>query len=394
MPTSPQSEKAMSVIPAQMDWLEAFCEVSDPRREQGTYHELRSLIGIAILAVLCGADDWEEIHDYGQEKETWLSQFLALPCGIPSSDTFERVFSAIDPVEFEQGFRDWVSRLVDEVSVNVVAIDGKCHRGSHDRTNKLKALHTVSAWSSEHRLVLGEVAVEDKSNEITAIPQLLEMLSLRGAVVTIDAMGAQKSIVEQIREKQADYCVALKANHSNLYRALHDWFGEAQADKGQGMDAEFTQQSETAHHRREIRKLWAVPVHVFEPHCEIGGQLEGWQDVSTVVVVERERDRQVSCSHQLQFYLSSVDADAERLASIIRSHWSIENQLHWCLDVVFKEDASRIRKGSSARNFGMLRRLALGLLKRESNHKVSLKRKRYKALLNDEYLCSILADGT
>ncbi len=390
MTPSACSEEA-AVLPNQMDWLDAFSEVSDPRREQGTYHGLRSLIGIAILAVLCGADDWEEIHDYGLEKEGWLSQFLALPCGIPSSDTFERVFSAIDPVEFEKGFRSWVARLLDDVSLDVVAIDGKSHRGSYDRSNGLAALHTVSAWSSEHHLVLGEVVVEGKSNEITAIPQLLEMLSLKGAVVTIDAMGAQKSIVKQIREKKADYCVALKANHSNLYKGLHDWLGKTQSNDWQQIEADYVEQVETAHHRDESRKLWAVPVCAFERHPQICEQLSAWQDVATVVVIERRRQTWRSGAVQIQFYLSSVEADAQRLAGIVRSHWSIENQLHWCLDVVFKEDASRIRKGSSARNFGMLRRLALGLLKRETSHKVSLKRKRYKALLNDEYLCSVLA---
>jgi len=392
MSPSTSREAAVSV-PEQMDWLDAFAEVSDPRREQGTYHALRSLIGIAILAVLCGANDWEEIHDYGLEKEDWLSQFLELPCGIPASDTFERVFSAIDAIEFERGFRTWVSQLLDEVSLNVVAIDGKSHRGSYDRSNGLAALHTVSAWSSEHRLVLGEVAVETKSNEITAIPQLLEMLNLSGAVVTIDAMGAQKTIVEQIREQKADYCVALKANHSNLYRALQDWLSKAQSNDWQGVEADSIEQTETGHHRNETRRLWAVPVSAFECDSEVHEQLEAWRDVTTVLVVERQRQTWRSGTHQFQFYLSSVEADAERLAAIVRSHWSIENQLHWCLDVVFKEDASRIRKGSSARNFGMLRRLALGLLKRETTHKVSLKRKRYKALLNDEYLCSVLAAG-
>jgi predicted transposase YbfD/YdcC len=383
------SSKLAPTPPA--DWLSCFSEISDPRREQGTYHALRSIIGIALLAVLCGANDWEAIAAYGEEKADWLGQFLDMPCGVPSADTFERVFQRIDPAAFESGFRQWVSQIIEPLGVKVVAMDGKTHRGSYDRETKLKALHTVSAWSSEHRLVLAEVAVSSKSNEITAIPQLLDLLELAGAVVTMDAMGTQKTIAQQIRTQKADYVLSLKPNHPNLYQAVDSWFKAAQAKAWQGIVHQTTASLEDGHHRHEQRQLWAVPVSQFVDDPVLLAELAQWQDCQTVVVVWRRRETWKDISTEIQFYLASLDPDAKRLMDLIRGHWSIENQLHWSLDVVFQEDQARSRKGHSPRNFGMLRRLALNLLNRETTFKASLKRKRYKALLNNNYLCSILA---
>lgn len=373
------------------DWLCCFREIADPRRAQGTYHALRSIIGIALLAVLCGANDWEAIAAYGQEKADWLETFLTLPCGPPSADTFERVFQRIDPEAFELGFRQWVAQIVAPLGVKVVALDGKTHRGTYDCERGLKALHTVSAWSSEHRLVLAEVAVSSKSNEITAIPQLLAMLTLAGAVVTMDAMGRQKSIAQQIRHQQADYVLSLKPNHPTLYKAVAQWVKVAQAQAWQGIIYQTAATLEDAHHRHEQRQLWAIPVSQFAPDPVLSVEFARWPDCQTVVVVWRRRETWQKTTTEMQFYLTSLPADAERLMLLIRSHWSIENQLHWCLDVVFQEDHARIRKGNSPRNFGRLRRLALSLLHRETTFKASLKRKRYKALLNNDYLCAILA---
>lgn len=373
------------------DWLCCFRAVSDPRRAQGTYHALRSVIGIALLAVLCGANDWEAIAAYGQEKADWLGEFLALPCGTPSADTFERVFQRIDPVAFELGFRQWVAQIVAPLGLKVVALDGKTHRGSYDGETDLKALHTVSAWSSEHRLVLAEVAVSSKSNEITAIPPLLAMLNLVGAVVTMDAMGTQKTIAQQIRAQKADYILSLKSNHPNLYNAVERWVKMAQAQAWQGIMHQTAATLEDGHHRHEQRQLWAIPVSQFATDTVLTAELARWPDCQTVVVVWRRRETWQKTTTEIQFYLTSLPPEAERLMALIRTHWSIENQLHWCLDVVFQEDQSRIRKGHSPRNFGLLRRLALSLLERETSFKASLKRKRYKALLNHDYLCTILA---
>ena len=373
------------------DWLCCFREVTDPRREQGTYHPLRSLIGIALLAVLCGADDWDAIVAYGQEKVDWLSEFLALPCGIPSADTFERVFQRIDPLSFELGFREWVRQLIQPLGIDVVSLDGKTHRGSYDRENNLKALHTVSAWSREHRLVLGEVAVSSKSNEITAIPVLLKLLTLSGAVVTMDAMGTQKTIAKQIRDQKADYLLSLKSNHPTLYEAVEAHFQAAQKKAWQGVPHQTAATIEDGHHRHDQRQLWAIPVSYLMNDPRLQAELSLWADCQTVVAVWRRRESWNQSSTEIQFYLTSLPPDANRLLSLVRTHWSIENQLHWSLDVVFGEDQSRIRKGHGPRNFGMLRRLALGLLQRETTVKGSLKRKRYKALLNNDYLCTILA---
>jgi predicted transposase YbfD/YdcC len=376
-----------------MDWMESFKDLKDPRRGQGTYHPLMSLIGIGILGVLCGSKSWNELVSYAEEKEKWLREFLELPCGIPSADTFERVFSRLDAVAFEAGFRQWVNQLLESLDVKVIAIDGKSHRGSYDRESGLKALHTVSAWSSEHRLVLGEVAVGQKSNEITAIPQLLEMLSIEGAVITMDAMGTQKEIARQIRAKKADYILSLKDNHPNLYQAVDSWVTSANAKAWQGIEHQTTASMEDGHHRHEQRQLWAIPISVLQDDPVLRTELALWQDCQTLVVVWRRRELWNKTTVETQFYLTSLPPEPTLLLKQIRSHWSIESQMHWCLDVVFGEDDSRIRKGSSSRNFGILRRLALCLLNQEKTFQASLPRKRFKALCDNRYLCSILAAG-
>jgi predicted transposase YbfD/YdcC len=376
-----------------VDWMKSFEGLKDPRREQGTYHPLKSLIGVGILAVLCGAASWDKVVSYGEEKESWLREFLELPCGIPSADTFERVFSRLDPVAFEAGFRDWINQLLESLEVKVIAIDGKSHRGSYDRGTKLKALHTVSAWSSEHRLVLGEVAVSQKSNEITAIPQLLEMLTIEGAVITMDAMGTQKEIARQIRTKKADYILSLKGNHSKLHQAVDAWVTSAKAKAWQGIEHQTTASMEDGHHRHEQRQLWAIPISVLQDDPVLQAELALWDGCQTLVVVWRRRELWNKTTVETQFYLTSLPPEPTQLLKQIRSHWSIESQMHWCLDIVFGEDDSRIRKGFSSRNFGILRRLALCLLNQEKTYKASLSRKRFKALCNERYLCSILHAG-
>ena len=381
-PTTPQPDKS---------WLSPFESLPDPRREQGTYHPLLTVIGLAILAVLCGADNCSEIRDYGVEKEPWLKGFLDLRLGLPSLSTIERVIEHLDPDAFEASFRQWVAQIIEPLGVKVVRIDGKTHRGSYDREQKLKALHSVSAWSDEHRLVLGEVAVNSKSNEITAIPVLLELLNLDGVVVTMDAMGCQKDIVKQLRKQNADYLLPLKANHENFYLGLKAWHDDLQSRNWKGVTYSSAASLEDSHGRHEQRQLWAVPVSQFADHRQLRLELAKWKDLKTIVVVWRRRRTFKSETTEVHFYLTSLDADAVRLMELIRGHWSIENQLHWCLDVVFREDACRTRKGNGPRNLGLLRRLAVSLLNQETTYKASLKRKRFRALLNNDYLCSILA---
>lgn len=372
-------------------WLEPFRELVDPRREQGSYHPLLTVVGLAVLAVICGSNNCSEIMNYGVEKESWLRGVLDLRMGIPSLSTIERVLAALAPEAFEASFHQWMAQIIKPLGVKVVRIDGKTHRGSYDRKKKLKALHSVSAWSDEHRLVLGEVAVDSKSNEITAIPVLLEFLSLEGAVVTMDAMGCQKEIVKQIREKKADYLLPLKANHGNLYEALSTWHQTMKASNWQNITYNSAASLEDGHGRHEQRQLWAIPVRELKNHPQLCQELKPWKDVQTIVVIWRRRRTFGNEVTEVHFFLTSLEADAQRLMELIRGHWSIENQLHWSLDVVFKEDACRTRIGNGPRNLGLLRRLAVSLLNQEKTYKVSLKRKRYRALLNNDYLCSVLA---
>lgn len=388
-------ESSLSGPSPQQSWLLAFEDLPDPRRAQGTYHPLLTIIGIAILAVLCGANNCSEIRDYGVEKEPWLRGFLNLRLGLPSLSTFERVIEHLNPESFEAGFRQWISQILKPLGVKVVRIDGKSHRGSYDREQQLKALHTVSAWSDEHRLVLAEVAVDCKSNEITAIPRLLELLSLEGAVVTMDAMGCQKEIVKQLREKKADYLLPLKANHENFYLALKAWHETVRINNWAGIDYRSAASLGNGHGRHEQRQLWAIPVSELMGNPQLYKELKKWKDLKTVVVIWRRRRTFNQETTEVHFYLTSLEPDALRLMELIRGHWSIENQLHWSLDITFREDSCRTRTGNGPQNLGLLKRLAISLLNQETTYKkASLKQKRYRALLNNNYLCSILANAT
>lgn len=368
-------------------WLEqSFGDIADPRVERTRAHQLLDIITIALFAVLAGADSWVAIETYGNAKRAWLETFLALPNGIPSHDTFARVFARLDPEAFEASFQQWVKAFVSSLAAEVIAIDGKTARGSYDREGGVKALQLVSAWASEHRLVLGQCAVESKSNEITAIPVLLEQLSLTGCIVSIDAMGTHSAIAQQIHQQQADYILALKDNQPTLSKQAHQWFEQFQATPGEGVDYTQHQQCEAGHHRIEARTVFQFPVaQVFT-----AAQCNDWAGLQSLVVVQSHRRLWNKDTFETRYFLSSLAADAVQFARYIRAHWGIENQLHWCLDVVFNEDASRIRKDHAPRNFSLLRRFALNLLRQDTS-KGSLAMKRYKAGLDDQFMLQILA---
>jgi predicted transposase YbfD/YdcC len=370
---------------------EHFGALEDPRVERTRAHLLIDIIAIALMGVLSGADGWVAIETYGQAKRQWLETFLALPNGIPSHDTFARVFARLAPDALEASFQMWVAGIVSTLGAQVIALDGKCVKGSYDREGGQKALQVVSAWASAHQLVLGQCAVDSKSNEITAIPLLLEQLDLSGTIVSIDAMGAQTAIAEQIQNQQADYILALKGNHPTLMKQARAWFESLDAEE-LSVDAEsdYThhQATESGHHRIESRCLWQIPSRlVFSEE-----QHRRWSGLRSLVVVRSERRLWNQDSSQVRFFLSSLDADARAFAGHIRQHWGIENQLHWCLDVVFREDASRIRSGHAPRNLSVLRRLALNLLRQEPS-KASLMMKRYRAGLDDQFMLAILSAG-
>lgn len=360
--------------------------LDDPRGKQGVLHPFISIVMIALLATIGGAKGWEDIEVYGISHERWLSSFLALPRGIPTADTYRRVFELICPRAFEQSFQGWLKTMVTDLGDHVIPIDGKTVKGSYDRSFRQSALHVVEAWSSEHRLFLGQVKVDDKSNEITAIPALLEVLDITGSIITIDAMGTQHEIARCIQRKGADYVLALKANHPTLLNQVKQWFEAAQGENFEGIEHHYDERVEAGHHRTEKRQVWAVSVH----HIEGLHKQEQWAGLQSLVMVVRTRHLSNKTTHEVMFYLSSLPPNAQVIGKAIRQHWSIENQLHWVLDVTFGEDASRIRTGHAPENIALLRRWGLNALNRETSSKRSTRQKARRASMDEAYMLTVL----
>ncbi|MGJ5672622.1 MAG: ISAs1 family transposase [Nostochopsis sp.] len=371
----------------QKSLVQHFQDIKDPRVERTKKHQLTDILVIAILAVIAGAQGWEDMENYGISKKQWLEKFLALPHGIPADDTFRRVFEFINPEELNRCFLQWVETLVTKMGGEIIPIDGKTIRGSYDRSQGKSALHIISAWSSEQRLVLGQMKVEDKSNEITAIPALLELLDITGSIITIDAMGTQTEIAKKIIDKKGDYVLALKANHPTLYNQVEEWFKKASAQQFQGIDVSYEKRVEKGHHRREIRQVWSVPVsainNLYQPRL--------WAGLQSVVMVVRVRHLWNKTTREVQFYLTSLHSNAQLIGLAIRKHWGIENQAHWTLDCTFAEDACRIRSFHSPRNFALLRRIALNALNRELTYKRSLRQKMKRTAMDNDYMIQVLS---
>lgn len=373
-------------IPEIQEQLLSYVEgIKDPRSQRTQKHKFKDIIVIALLAVIAGAEGWEDIENYGQSKLQWLQEFLELPNGIPSDDTFRRVFERIKPEELEQVLQQWMQNFLKPLVGEVVPIDGKRVRGSYDRDQGIKALNLVSAFAGEQKLVLGQIKVEDKSNEITAIPALLNLLDIQGAVITIDAMGTQAEIVQHITHHKADYILSLKKNHPTLYHQIEEQFNTLKSLKSTEM-VSFEQRIEKGHHRLEKRRIWAIPVSLFSSLH----QQEQWLGLQTIVVIERIRHLWNKVTREVQFYLSSLPPDAHLLGKFVRQHWGIENQLHWVLDVTFHEDICRIRSGHSPHNFALLRRLTLNLLRQDSTVQRSLRQKRKRAAMDNDYMTTLL----
>jgi predicted transposase YbfD/YdcC len=368
------------------DLVSHFASLKDPRIERTKRHKLLDIIIIAICGTICGADGWVEIEQFGKEKEEWLKTFLELPNGIPSHDTFGRVFAHLDPVEFERCFFEWVQSMSEKVE-GVIAIDGKTSRRSHDKTKGKKALHMVSAWSVENRLVLAQVAVDQKSNEITAIPLLLQQLSLSGCIVTIDAMGAQKKITTHIVEDDGDFVLALKNNHGKLRQGVEQVFADALAGSLTGIQPSFYETMEKGHGRIEIRRHWMIDdkdiIKYLDPKDE-------WKGLRSIGMVQSERTIGQKTSKEIRYYIISFEKKIQTFASAVRSHWEIENKLHWVLDIAFREDDSRVRTGYADHNLSVLRHIALNLLRQEKTAKVGVKAKRLKAGWGNKYLLKVL----
>lgn len=366
---------------------EHFGEIKDPRIERSKLHKLIDILVIAICAVICGADTWEDVEAFGKAKQEWIEGFLELPNGIPSHDTFNRVFNRINPEQFQACFLNWINAVSELIEAQVIAIDGKILRRSHDKGIGKAAIDMVSAWASTNQLVLGQIKVDDKSNEITAIPQLLKALEISGCIVTIDAIGCQTGIAETIIDQDADYVLSLKENQGRLYEDVKLLFDDLESDDYAFYTYDYAKTVNKGHGRIEIRECWTIS----DPEVLrfLRGS-ENWKNLKAVSRIRSQRLIGDERSIEDRYHIASI-CGAKRILRTVRSHWSIENNLHWVLDIAFDEDRHRLRKDHGPENFAVLRHIALNLLKHEKSLKRSIKGKRLVAGWNQDYLLKVLS---
>lgn len=367
--------------------LTYFADLDDPRVEKNRKHPLLNVISIAILGVICGADSWVDIESYGKAKREWLGTFLDLKNGIPSHDTFGRVFRWLDAEQFQAQFIAWTQHICELTEGQVVALDGKKLRRSHDQQHERDGIWMVSAWAAANRMVLGQTKVDEKSNEITAIPQLLSALDISGCIVTIDALGTQTAIAQQIVEAGAEYILPVKDNQGTLYEDISLLFEGFETEAYAEVVYDTAKQVTEGHHRREIRQCWVVQQPEYCAYLRRG---QAWANLTSLVKLLTIRQTATKTEVTIRYFISSWAATAQAFLQSVREHWQIENGLHWVLDIAFREDESRIRKDHAPENMAVLRHLALNLLKQDSSLQVGIAAKRKMAGWDNAYLLKLL----
>lgn len=368
-----------------------FDELDDPRVDRTRRHKFIDILVIGICTVICGGDDYGSMEAFGKAKEEWLRTILELPNGIPSHDTFWRVFSALDAEQFQACFLEWMAAVSDLTEGEIIALDGKQLRRSHDKSNNKAAVHMVSAWATSNRLVLGQVKVDEKSNEIKAIPELLERLDLHGCLVTIDAMGCQTNIAELIVEKEGEYLFSLKGNQSNLHEDVVLLFDDLEESDFSAYDYDYAKTVDKDHGRIEVRHCWTITDPKLIQHLRGADRFPA---LHTVVRVRSERYVGDEHSVEDRHFIGSATSLAAEALRATRAHWQVENSLHWVLDIAFREDESRLRTGNGPQNFAVLRHIALNALKQERTAKLGVKNKRLKAGWDEAYLLKVLGHIT
>ena len=369
---------------------EHFSKVTDPRKDRTRDHKLIDIIAIAICAVICGAEGWVDIELFGKSKLHWPATFLELPNGIPSHDTFGRVFSLIDAQQFQLAFYEWVWAVNDILQGQVINIDGKCLCGSDDKRLGKRAIYMVSAWAVENEIVLGQRKVDEKSNEISAIPELLKILAISGCIVTIDAMGTHTNIAKTILEAKADYILSVKENQGHLFEDISVLFAVDQAQNFKYASFEYKKTVNKGHGRIDVRECWSTSN---PEYLNLIRGLENWAGLQSIIMVVCTRIMGDQETKYVRYYISSLLSNAERILQAVRKHWSIENKLHWVLDVALNEDRSRVRKDQAPENLAVLRHIALNLLKQEKTAKGGIHAKQFQAALKEDYLLKVLVTG-
>jgi predicted transposase YbfD/YdcC len=364
---------------------EHFSTLEEPRSDNKR-HQLLDIVVMAICAAICGANNWTDVELFGHAKHGWFKRFLELPHGIPSHDTFGRVFALLDAEQFQTCFVEWIQAIEKLSQGQIVALDGKKLRRSHDRTLGKKAIYMVSAWASENRLVLGQRKVDDQSNEITAIPQLLDLLEVSGCIVTTDAIGCQTKIAEKIIGKQADYVFVVKENQGRLHETLQLLFDNP--DEMRWVDCDYDKTVDKDHGRIETRRCWTTSDPEYLRYI---ASFADWKGLQSIAVIQAERRIGQEKTVKRRYFISSLESNAKLLLHAARTYWQIENKVHWVLDVAFREDDCRVRKGNGAQNFAVLRHIALNLLRREDTANCSIRAKRLKAGWDHDYLLKVLS---